>query len=330
MIGLWNRWGRAAGAGCRAILILTVALAGCSTEVDVDDERVALLRQHQADTRAHLDRDVDALLATIPDDMIVTGDGNVFHQNRDQVREFFTGYLEGADYSRYEDLMVPHAEVSADGTMGWVISRQAVERSEPDPEGGRRDRAFTYAGIMTYEKTGGRWMKVANVSTFAPADDPELTALAAEDQLVRTREDHGVARTDAQRRERVFALLAGEKVRTPRDRFHAALILDHTGLTLCDGELTSVSPENCRLAHELARAAFRAGEQDAGWLTAATIDRYLGFTTGTQRYGTNRVINQESGVEELIPIDRSVSDEERAVYGVPPLAELLARWPERR
>ena len=76
--------------------------------------------------------------------------------------------LEGAEYSRYEDLMVPHAEVSADGTMGWVVSRLAVERSEPDPAGGRRDRAFTYAGIMTYEKVGGKWIKVANVSTFAP------------------------------------------------------------------------------------------------------------------------------------------------------------------
>ena len=61
-----------------------------------------------------------------------------------------------------------YAEVSADGTMGWVISRMAVTRSEPDDAGGRQTRSFTYAGIMTYEKVGGKWLKVANVSTFAP------------------------------------------------------------------------------------------------------------------------------------------------------------------
>jgi hypothetical protein len=156
---------------CGALLVL---LSGCAPEraADVDDEKVALLRIHREDIQAHLDGNVDALLATIPDEMLLVGDGHVYRQPREKLREFFAGYLEGAEYSRYEDLMVPHAEVSADGTMGWVVSRMAVERSEPDPTGGRRDRTFTYAGIMTYQKRDGRWMKVANVSTFVP-DTPQ-------------------------------------------------------------------------------------------------------------------------------------------------------------
>jgi hypothetical protein len=60
------------------------------------------------------------------------------------------------------------AEVSADGTMGWVVSRLAVTRTETDDDGGQRKRSFVYAGIMTYEKSGGKWKKVANVSTFRP------------------------------------------------------------------------------------------------------------------------------------------------------------------
>ena len=154
---------------CGALLVL---LTGCGGDVDVDDEKVELLRIHRADIQAHLDGDVDGLLATIPETMLLVGDGNVYWQPREKLREFFTDYLEGAEYSRYVDLMVPHAEVSADGTMGWVVSRMAVERSEPDPAGGRHDRTFTYAGIMTYQKRDGRWMKVANVSTFVP-DTPE-------------------------------------------------------------------------------------------------------------------------------------------------------------
>ena len=34
-------------------------------------------------------------------------------------------------------------------------------------------------------------------------------------------------------------------------------------------------------------------------------------------------------IQEFPPIDRSVSDDERAKYGVPPLAELLKAYPEQ-
>jgi hypothetical protein len=64
------------------------------------------------------------------------------------------------------------------------------------------------------------------------------------------------------------------------------------------------------------------------WL-AASFDRYLSFTEGYQKYGTNRVINQETGNEEWVPIDRKTPDSERAKYGVPPLAVLLKQYPEQ-
>src|SRR5204862_6402323 len=42
------------------------------------------------------------------------------------------------------------------------------------------------------------------------------------------------------------------------------------------------------------------------------------------------ILNQETGKEEWVPIDRNVSDSERAKYGVLPLAELLKRYPEQK
>jgi hypothetical protein len=142
--------------------------SGCSPAVDVEEEKIELLRIHLADIQAHRDNDVDTLLETIPEEFIYVGQGEVTRQSRHEIRDFFTDYLAGAQYDRYEDLMVPHAEVSADGTMGWVISRMAVTRTEPGDTGNDQTRSFTYAGIMTYEKVDGKWMKVANVSTFAP------------------------------------------------------------------------------------------------------------------------------------------------------------------
>ena len=146
--------------------VLSMA-AGCDRTVNVDAEKIALLRIHLIDIHAHLENDVPALIKTIPEEFIHVGGGEVTRQSRDEIRDFFTAYLDGAEYDKYEDLQVPHAEVSADGTMGWVISRLAVTRTEPDEADGKRTRSFTYAGITTYEKVGGKWMKAANVSTFA-------------------------------------------------------------------------------------------------------------------------------------------------------------------
>ncbi|MEN8006031.1 MAG: nuclear transport factor 2 family protein [Candidatus Krumholzibacteriota bacterium] len=140
--------------------------AGCEKVVDVEAEKIELLRIHLTDIRAHKDNDVPALMQTIPEEFIHVGDGKVGRRSREEIRDFFTGYLDGAEYERYEDLQVPHAEVSRDGTMGWVISQMAVTRTEHDGAGGRQARSFTYAGIMTYEKIRGKWIKVANVSTF--------------------------------------------------------------------------------------------------------------------------------------------------------------------
>ena len=155
------------------------------------------------------------------------------------------------------------------------------------------------------------------------AQNNELKSLAEEDQIVRT--GTKVTRTDEDRRKLVLQLIAMGKMNTSEDKFNAALVLQHTGLKFCDGNLVSSSPENYLLAHYL----FKASLEDARYFVAASIDRYLSFTEGYQRYGTSRVINQETGKEELVPIDRKTTDQERKKYGVPSLKQSLAQYPEQ-
>lgn len=162
----------------------------------------------------------------------------------------------------------------------------------------------------------------------AQADNPELLRLALADQADRTERPEG-GWDDETRRRRVIELLATDAVKTPRDKLHAALILQHTAVHICEGQLRSISPENYLLAHHLARSAWQAGFQDARLMVAQTIDRYLSFTEGRQKYGTNRLVDLDSGEEYLPYIDRSVTDAERAELGVPPLDTLLKATPER-
>ncbi len=136
-----------------------------------------------------------------------------------------------------------------------------------------------------------------------PADGPQLTqeaflAVGARD-LVRLRRAKEIYR---------LSLLT-----TPLDFFHAAVILQHSwdSTTAADDHL---------LAHELAIIAFAGKVPGAGYLVAASEDRFLQDDLHRQqRFGTQ--FPPDSGLEA----GEAVTDSLRARFEVPPLAKLRSR-----
>ena len=159
-------------------------------------------------------------------------------------------------------------------------------------------------------------------------DNNLVAELSREDQAAQM--DKPVPRSDQDRINLILHEIALGRINTPEDKVNAALILDHSPMTFRDNKLMAKSPDNYLLAHYLAKSAFDSGYRKAALLVAQTIDRYLSMTTGCQKYGTNRFINQSNGAEELAPIDRKTTDEERSRLGVPPLAKLLSQYPEQK
>jgi hypothetical protein len=149
----------------------------------------------------------------------------------------------------------------------------------------------------------------------------------ADDQEARTgNDDEPMGPGDAKRRLRVFELIAEGAVATAEDEFHAAMILNHTSLKYCGEEIVCASPENYYLGHQLAASSLVKGHEAARMLVAQTIDRYQYYTTGQQKYGTHRYIDTDAGREVLAPVDGTITDEERAEFGIPPLAELEEKY----
>jgi len=166
-------------------------------------------------------------------------------------------------------------------------------------------------------------------ATAAGAQTPLLRDLAKEDQDSRTGKT--ISRTEDERRKIVIEMIAKGELKGPEDKYNAVLVLQHTGMTFCDDRLVSLSPDNYLIAHYLFQDAYDGGfkKNEALYLVAASMDRYLSMTVGTQKYGTNREFNQKTDKEEWVPIDRNTTDAERAKYGVPPLATLLKQFPEQ-
>jgi hypothetical protein len=134
----------------------------------LEKEKAELLRVHMTDREAHLKTDVDMLLERSPEEFIAVSEGKISRSSRTEERKQFEEYFRGAKYYEWDDLEEPIIRVSSDGSMAWMITRVRVRRAQKDAAGAERERKFVYAGIMTYEKKGGKWVRVANVSTFEP------------------------------------------------------------------------------------------------------------------------------------------------------------------
>lgn len=146
------------------------------------------------------------------------------------------------------------------------------------------------------------------------ADNPALTALFNADQ--KARQDHHLdlqeAMADAERLAEARAMLERGEIRSGADYYRAAFIFHH-----------SREADNILKAHVLATAALAQGHQDAAWIAAASLDRYLQGIGRPQIYGTQYIQMGAETTRGAFDPD-FMPDRVRRDTRVPPLAEQKA------
>ncbi|MGA7063364.1 MAG: hypothetical protein WBY69_19305 [Candidatus Acidiferrales bacterium] len=154
-----------------------------------------------------------------------------------------------------------------------------------------------------------------------PDVNPQLLQLAIQDQSDRGNDlfsgkqlkppqNLNVPKRDAERQAKVRALLAEGEINSGRDYYFAALIFQH-----------SETSENQLLAHILAVTSVAKGNKSGGWLSAATLDRYLWSINRPQVFGTQYQTGADNK-DTMEPYNRNaIPDKIRAIWGVNPLAE---------
>ena len=164
----------------------------------------------------------------------------------------------------------------------------------------------------------------AQATDATEPDNPVLAALYKADQDDRSADFIKMAspqlvalgERDQARRAQAQNLLRSGAVRTSRDYMHIAMLYQH-------GE----SADDIRLAYSLAwiAASLDPSNKEARWLSAAAWDRLLVRLGRPQWYGTQFNRSSAESKWTIDPVEASVTDEERAVYGVPALAQSRKR-----
>lgn len=148
-----------------AIAALLIGFAGIRA-LAAGDEAESLLALHAKVMRAHLDGDVEALLADESDDYVVADRGEILRPTLAERRTLFEPYFAETRFHEYRDVTEPVVDISGDGTMGWVIVSVRARGVRTRPDGTRQPVDFTSAWIELYEKRDGRWLRTGNVSNF--------------------------------------------------------------------------------------------------------------------------------------------------------------------
>jgi hypothetical protein len=148
--------------------LLCIAPSPPLIHADAETAKAELRALHQADRRAHFHHDVDALIATIPAEFIYVRDGKVQTQTKEDLRKRFTEYFQGAEFSAWDDLEPLIIHVSPDGQMGWMVVRVQIAYWKKDAAGKRTQEQSVIAWMSVYEKQEGKWVHMANASTFEP------------------------------------------------------------------------------------------------------------------------------------------------------------------
>jgi hypothetical protein len=177
-------------------------------------------------------------------------------------------------------------------------------------------------------RTDPRWPGVieranANFDKRVAGSNRELAQLELDDQGDRSADNVDwsvLGKRDFQRRTRVRQIISAGGAHTARDFYAAALVMQHG-----DGA------DDYKMAHDLAMQAVALDPKNKGWrwLAAAAEDRYLQCIGKPQIWGTQFRRNGSTSAWTLDPIDENaVTDEERAKWNVPSLAESKRRLAE--
>jgi hypothetical protein len=152
------------------LAVLALTLLACSPEArsgSGDEERLRAL--HEEVLRAHRESDIDLLLDAEEDAYVIASEGQVSHPDRNARRGSLGPYLEATRFSVYRDQIPPVVKVAKDGSLGWVIAQIEAKGEQTAPDGTVVPVDFVSSWIELYEKRGGRWVRVGNVSNFKPS-----------------------------------------------------------------------------------------------------------------------------------------------------------------
>ncbi len=146
------------------VALICLALRSSGSLAATDSEQLRSL--HEQVMRAHRESNIDLLLEHDAPDFALGNRGEISRPSLAERRARLGSYLRSTRFEEYRDVSEPVVTVSKDGTLGWVMAQVHVRGVQLTLAGRKEPVEFDSAWIELYEKRGGKWYSVGNVSNF--------------------------------------------------------------------------------------------------------------------------------------------------------------------
>lgn len=153
-------------------LIIPVLFSACqqSPKIDLEKEKEALLREHEAQRDYHFNKRVHEFADQLSENFISVNGGSITKPTRQENMERWTAYFNAVEFEKWDDMRPPEIRFSDDASMAYMIVEKDVTlKSEND--NGQLERSKThFAWISIFRKVEGRWKIEAVASTNEPTE----------------------------------------------------------------------------------------------------------------------------------------------------------------
>lgn len=140
-----------------------------SGKVDFDAEKQKLLRLHQAQQDAHLQKNVEAFISQFDQNMLSVNHGKITTMSPSTARPRIKSYFDAVSFKKWADVSPPRIEFSDDASMAYVVVDKMVILTYLDEKKQAVEESTHFAWVSICKKQAdGEWKIVCNVSTNEP------------------------------------------------------------------------------------------------------------------------------------------------------------------
>lgn len=135
--------------------LLYIALQSCSSPVDYEAEKNAILVLHNEQRQAHMEKNVSLLFKDSLTDYLEVNRGLIKKPAPADMKKRFQAYFDAVDFVKWDDANPPVFSFSDDATMATtVVDKLVITKDKHDND---RLDTFHYAWLAVYKKMDGTW-----------------------------------------------------------------------------------------------------------------------------------------------------------------------------
>jgi hypothetical protein len=134
---------------------------------DFEALRQEIVSYHKGLIDAHLEKNVDFLADGLSEGFLSVSADEIRRPTVEEVREKLEKYLRNTTLTEYRSVCEPIVNLSQDGSMAWSVAQVKVAGTRRAEDGSLRTLDFVCAWVTVFERRDDRWVRLAEVSTFA-------------------------------------------------------------------------------------------------------------------------------------------------------------------